>query len=212
MTNHENNHQGIPPASESPDISPEDHELDSRAHPRIWIASLTDYNNGRLHGAWIDATQDPDDLEQAAWRVLATSPEPDAEEWAIHDYDGFGPLRLGEYEPFADISAVARGIAEHGPAFAAWAEIVWDGGGPLDHDVLAEFPDYYMGHHESPEAWAEEMCDDLGYTLEAGAVLPEAMKPYVRIDYQAFAEDMRLSGEVSFTESPEGGVWVFRGL
>ena len=67
-----------------------------------------------------------------------------------------------------------------------------------------------MGHQESPEAWAEEMCNDLGYTLEAGAVLTEAMQPYVRIDYQAFAEDMRLSGEVSFTESPEGGMWVFR--
>ena len=54
------------------------------------------------------------------------------------------------------------------------------------------------------------MCNDLGYTLDEGAVLTEAMQPYVRIDYQAFAEDMRLSGEVSFTESPEGGMWVFR--
>ena len=56
------------------------------------------------------------------------------------------------------------------------------------------------------------MCNDLGYTLEAGAQLPEAMQPYVRLDYQAFAEDMRLSGEVSFTERPEGGVWAFRSL
>lgn len=200
MTNHENSIHTLP----------DDHERDSQAHPRIWIASLADYNSGRLHGAWVDANQDPDDLEQAAWRILASSPEPAAEEWAIHDHDGFGPLQLGEYESFADISAIAKGIAEHGPAFAVWAEIVWDGGGPLDHDLLAEFPDYYMGDHESPEAWAEEMFQDFGYTLEAGAHLPEAMQPYFHLDYQAFAEDMRLSGEVSFTESPEGGVWAFR--
>lgn len=212
MTNHENSNHTIPPIGENPDTSPEDQERDDHAHPRIWIASLADYNNGRLHGAWVDANQDPEDLEQAAWRILATSPEPAAEEWAIHDYDGFGPLQLGEYESFTDISAVARGIAVHGPAFAAWAEIVWDGGGPLDPDLLAEFPDYYMGHHDSAEAWAEEMCHDLGYTLEAGDKLPEAMQPYVRLDYQSFAEDMRLSGEVSFTDNPEGGVWVFRSL
>lgn len=29
---------------------------------RIYVACLAAYNNGELHGAWIDATQDLDDV------------------------------------------------------------------------------------------------------------------------------------------------------
>ena len=72
----------------------EAHGSPEREHwpePQIWIASLADYNNGHLRGAWIDATQDPEDLHAATQRILSESQEPGAEEWAIHDYDGFGP-------------------------------------------------------------------------------------------------------------------------
>ena len=31
---------------------------DQPDRPRIYAASLSDYNNGRLHGAWIDSDQD----------------------------------------------------------------------------------------------------------------------------------------------------------
>ena len=40
--------------------------------------------------------------------MLARSPMPGAEEWAIHDYEGFGPLRLGEYEDLGTISQIAH--------------------------------------------------------------------------------------------------------
>ena len=50
--------------------------------------------------------------------MLAASPEPGAEEWAIHDYEGFGEMRLSEWESFERVSAIAAGIAEHGAAFA----------------------------------------------------------------------------------------------
>ncbi|HCN93064.1 MAG TPA: antirestriction protein ArdA, partial [Hyphomonas sp.] len=51
--------------------------------PRIYVACLAAYNNGRLHGRWIDAT-DPHEVWQHVRGMLAASPEPDAEEWAIH--------------------------------------------------------------------------------------------------------------------------------
>ncbi|MEO0467721.1 MAG: antirestriction protein ArdA, partial [Pseudomonadota bacterium] len=51
--------------------------------PRIYVACLAAYNNGRLHGRWIDAT-DPHEVWQQVSAMLAASPEPDAEEWAIH--------------------------------------------------------------------------------------------------------------------------------
>lgn len=51
--------------------------------PRIYVACLAAYNNGRLHGCWIDTT-DPHEVWQQVREMLAASPEPDAEEWAIH--------------------------------------------------------------------------------------------------------------------------------
>lgn len=204
MNNHEHHQPG--------DHAGEQHERDPSVHPQIWIASLADYVDGRLHGAWIDATQEIEDLEQAVMDILARSPTPGAEEWAIHDYDGFGTLRLGEYETLEDVSAIAQGIARHGPAFAAWAEVVRDGGDPLDHDLLAAFEDHYIGQHESREAWAEEMCDDLGFSLEVTSSLPTHIQPYVTMDYEGMARDMEVGGEITATECPGGGVWVFWSL
>lgn len=44
--------------------------------PRIYVACLASYNAGRLHGAWVDADQDPDDIEREVWAMLRKSPEP----------------------------------------------------------------------------------------------------------------------------------------
>ena len=62
--------------------------------PQIYLASLADYNAGRLHGTWIDATQEVEELAAAADRMLAGSQIVGAEEYAIHDFEGFGPRRL----------------------------------------------------------------------------------------------------------------------
>ena len=66
--------------------------------PRIYVASLADYNAGRLHGRWIDADQSPDAIREQIGQMLAGSKEPIAEDWAIHDYESFGDLRLSEFE------------------------------------------------------------------------------------------------------------------
>ena len=61
--------------------------------PRIYVACLAAYNNGYLHGAWVDATQDAWAIWGVVQKMLAASPVADAEEWAIHDHEGFGRLR-----------------------------------------------------------------------------------------------------------------------
>lgn len=57
--------------------------------PRIYVACLAAYNNGILYGKWIDADQDADSIRLEIQIMLAGSPVPRAEEWAIHDYEGF---------------------------------------------------------------------------------------------------------------------------
>jgi len=81
----------------------------SRHDPiRIYVACLAAYNNGQLHGTWIEVT-DEDTIWQAVQAMLAASPiEKDAEEWAIHDYEGFEGAEVGEYYSFEPISTIKR--------------------------------------------------------------------------------------------------------
>lgn len=57
--------------------------------PRIYVACLASYNAGILHGRWIDAT-DAEVIHEGIEDMLSESQEPIPEEWAIHDYEGFG--------------------------------------------------------------------------------------------------------------------------
>jgi antirestriction protein len=142
-------------------------------------------------------------------RMLARSTMPGAEEFAIHDYEGFGPLRLSEYESLETVALIARGIHEHGPAFAHWAALV----GTNEPDVLAEFEDHYEGHAESVEAYAEQLLDDMGFgsDFDLAGQLPASLQPYVRFDVEGFARDLELSGDIMTSEG-DGGIYVFRPL
>lgn len=170
---------------------------------RIYVASLSDYNAGHLHGAWVDAAQDEEQLWAAVNDMLAASRELHAEEFAIFDYDGFWPLRLGEYESLANVSRIARGIAEHGPAFAHFANLD-------DVDDLDSFEDHYIGHFENLETYGESVLDDFGFEEELEKLTPDLIAPYVSVDVPAFARDLELSSIIA-TSAGDGGIYVFRG-
>ncbi|WP_179166606.1 antirestriction protein ArdA [Streptomyces sp. CB03238] len=84
---------------------------------RIYVASLSDYNAGILHGRWIDADQDVDTIHEEIANMLKESPAAQngdvAEEYAIHDYDGFGGFNLGEFESLEKITAIAKALDEY---------------------------------------------------------------------------------------------------
>jgi len=170
--------------------------------PRIYVASLSDYNNGVLHGDWIDATLDTDEIHARIKQILATSPTtPQAEEFAVHDYEEFGDYKVGEYEPIERIHRIAAGINEHGPAFAAWAT-------RCDNESLDHFLDAYLGEYESGTAYAEQLLDDFGLQRIIDEHVPEYFQAYVTADADAFARDLRQSGDIDIVEH-ERGVWIF---
>jgi antirestriction protein len=179
-------------------------EREATTPPRIYVASLADYNAGRLHGVWINANQEVEAIDQAIQEMLRQSIDPGAEEWAIHDYEGFGPLRLEEFEWLDYISRVASGIVEHGLAYAAWAVSVG-----VDRGSLDLFEDCYIGHWNSVEHYARESLKDLGFLDENDQHLPPYLRNYVHFDFKGFARDLTLGGDVVAIDSPEGGVWLF---
>lgn len=174
--------------------------------PRIYVASLSDYNAGRLHGEWLDATGDYDALSAGVQQMLAASPEPGAEEWAIHDYEGFGSLLIAEYEPLSIVSTIAHGMVEHGPAFAAWAEFV-----DKDPERLKQFEEAYCGEWPSLIAYAENLADDCGIETELDRHF-DALRAYITVDYEGLARDLELSGDYFAKEADNGSVYIFCAL
>ena len=95
--------------------------------PKIYVASLSDYNNGTLHGAWIELDgKDASEVSEEITAMLETSPSAKAygtkaEEYAIHDHEGFGSVAVGEYDPIDKLVEKAEFIVEHGEDVAAVA-------------------------------------------------------------------------------------------
>lgn len=147
---------------------------------RIYVACLTAYNNGILHGHWINAQQDADDLKQAISVMLKASPIKYAEEWAIHDYEGFEGATVHEYDSMEHVAELAAFIAEHGPLGGALIKHFDD----LD-DAQKAIREQYAGTYESTAAFAQSMSE------ETAATIPETLRFY--IDYDAMARDMEIN-------------------
>lgn len=186
------------------DARPDTPEEARRPQPRIYVASLADCNEGRLHGAWIDAAQTSSEIMDAVRDMLRASPCSHAEEWAIHDYEGFGPLTIHEYQDFETVARVAAGISEHGEAFAAYADFI-----DCDASLLDGFEDAYMGEYENGAEFAEELLE--GSRIEEVLnQLPKSLQPYVSVDYEAYFDDLVAGGEIVTSSSRGGGLHVFR--
>jgi antirestriction protein len=170
--------------------------------PRIWVGSLADYANGDLHGTWLDATREPAELELAARFMLRLGHTPGAEEWAIMDYDGFAGIELGEYESFETISRIAKGIAEHGEAFAHWAAYV----GSESTEQVERFEDHCRGEWDSFEAYVRDYLEETEFYRFLEQV-PEDMRGYVEVDVRQIARDWECDYHVA--EGTNGRVWVF---
>ncbi len=146
---------------------------------RIYVACLAAYNNGYLHGAWIDTTLG----EKAIWdqinEVLKTSPMPDAEEWAIHDYEGFEGLSISEYEGIQSVVEKAEFIEEHG---RLGAEVVNHYG---DFETAKRaLEDDYAGQYDSLADFAQEITEE---TSE----VPNHLQYY--IDWERMGRDLEIN-------------------
>jgi len=150
--------------------------------PRIYVACLAAYNNGHLHGAWIDVGEDTNEVWDQIKAMLANSPIPDAEEHAIHDYEGFGGVRIEEYDSVETIVRIAGFLKEHGEIGAFVLEHCC-----IDFDEANEMLERYTGTHSSAAYFAEEL------TLETTEI-PSNLAYY--INYEAMARDMQMNGDI----------------
>tara|TARA_R110000772_G_scaffold64081_3_gene143269 strand:+ start:212 stop:730 length:519 start_codon:yes stop_codon:yes gene_type:complete len=146
---------------------------------RIYVACLAAYNNGILHGSWITANQDAWEIWNEVSAMLKASPIEEAEEWAIHDYEGFQGVTISEWEGFERVSEIAAFIAEHGEL-----------GGKLIayfgsfQDAQNAIGDQYAGEYRSTADFVQEIT-------EQGTEIPESLQYY--IDWNAMARDWEIN-------------------
>lgn len=163
---------------------------------RIYVADLAAYNNGKLHGVWIDATRDINDIQARINTMLAESPEGFVEEYAIHDYEGFGGYSVGEYEGIQSLHEIACFITEY-PDLAG--ELLSHFGGHLE-DARKAMEESYSGCYKSLADYAEELTDD-------ASQIPENLAYYV--DYARMGRDMELNGDIYTIKTSFEDVHVF---
>ncbi len=162
---------------------------------RIYVACLAAYNNGYLHGAWIDADQKPWELFNDISTMLNASPIAGAEEWAIHDYEGFEGVSIAEYEGLESVSAKAAFICEHG---RLGAEVISHTGSI--EEARTALDDGYLGQYDS-------LADYVQDVTEESVSIPESLQYY--IDWQAMARDVELSGDLFTVETAFDEVHIF---
>lgn len=166
--------------------------------PRIYVACLAAYNSGQLHGAWIEVDDDAATVRAAIATMLEASPIAGAEEWAIHDYEGFGGVEIAEYAGVDRVVEIAAFLRERGTLGALMLEHV---GGDLD-EAAGALDDQYHGVYESLADWVQELTEET-------TVIPEALRNY--IDWEAMARDAQLNGDVFTLETSHDQVHVFWG-
>lgn len=162
---------------------------------RIYVADLDAYNNGHLHGVWIDATQELTDIWAEIKTMLADSPVENAEEFAIHDHEGFQGASINEYECMDTVQCIARFINQY-PDFGA--EL-------LNHysdidEAREAAEDNYIGVYTS-------IADYIQSYTEETTEIPKHLQYY--IDYERMGRDVEMSGDIFTIETSHQEVHIF---
>lgn len=167
---------------------------------RIYVASLTDYNAGILHGAWLDFDdfESADEVKEAVEDMLKASPTAlryplggPAEEYAIHDFEGWCGIRLGEYESidalwraYKVLSKMLDDDKREPEAIRAYVDYMGAGIAEIDDEFRDGFDDRFSGRWDCEADFAEDLLTDCGMLDE----VPEWARGY--IDYERFARDL----------------------
>lgn len=162
--------------------------------PRVYVGTYGKYNAGSIEGAWIDL-EDYSDSEEfyAACQELHG---PGEHEFMFQDHEGIPDKYISESSLSDDVWEWLALDDDDKELLAVYLDEV-DQGGDIDKAREA-----FQGKFDSEEDWAENFWEDTGM-LES---IPDNLRFY--IDYEKYARDCRLGGDITFVHK-DGDVWVF---
>ncbi|MBU3004279.1 antirestriction protein ArdA [Paraglaciecola arctica] len=162
---------------------------------KIYVADLAAYNSGTLHGIWIDNLLDLTEVEEQIATMLSKSPIKRAEEYAIHDYAGFGNTDIGEFFSIEQVHNIALFLFENDE----YGHLILSYCNEDIEEAKRMLTDCFQGQYDSVEDYAQEMLAD---SLQ----LPDNLTYY--FDWERYARDLEMGGDIQTIEY-ENAVLIF---
>ena len=154
---------------------------------KIYVSTYRKYNEGNLKGEWLDLSNfsSKEEFIEACIQLHADEDQP---ELMFQDWEDVPSSFVGESFLDDRIWEWINLDSHEKEAVQAYMENV-------DHlATIATAIESYSGTHDSPEAWAMEFWEETGMLDQ----VPEFAQGY--IDYEQFARDARLGGDMVFVE------------
>ena len=155
------------------------------SNPAVYCGTYAKYNNGSLYGMWIDLSTFEEYADFIKFCSRLHADEADAE-LMFQDYEHYPSQWYHEScmgaETFERIKEYANLSEEKREAYEAYLSN-WDEG------TLEDFEERYEGTYESPEDFAEYLCEECGYFKN----LPQWLQ--CCIDYSAVWRSLDTGGD-----------------
>ncbi|QWK78626.1 antirestriction protein ArdA [Ochrobactrum sp. BTU1] len=185
--------------------------------PRIYAACLASYNNGVLHGRWIEASSDVDAMQDEINAMLrgskypnvtVTCPDcdghggiiasgcdtcrgagevPSAEEWAMHDSEDL-PSCFGEYPGLQAIADYVEFLEDHDEHDEEDLKAIFEDYRNTD-DAADAMENRFVTICASFKDYSDDCADEHISSLTADGEAPQFLVNY--FDYEAFARDLK---------------------
>lgn len=169
----------------------------ARETPAIYVACLSAYNNGCLHGEWInfeDIGNDYDELMERINAMLARSPYPGGE-WAVHDHMCWHGIDVGEWPDLQELCDIAEAFQTSDYPAELIGEVHANMGYADVADTIRWMEDNYLGQYESLADYCEQLHRD------CYGDIPRHLEYY--IDWESMGRDSELNGDIqAYTLSP----------
>lgn len=153
-------------------------------HTSIYIANLRKYNEGYLVGGWLPLPTTEDELQEFLEDVVKIDDE--HEEYAIHDYETYLDIKIGQYDDIMELSEqieTIEGFNNHEyEAFQAYIECESSNLDDAIECIQSGRYSFYPGINNYSDL-GERYFHDLGYA----SLVPEYLHEY--IDFKKFGED-----------------------
>jgi len=162
---------------------------------KVYVSTYGNYSSGNLKGAWVDC-ENFSDKEDFVKHCLSLFPKQRDPELMFQDYEDFPRAYYSEsnikeelWDDYLRLNDNEKEIVNLG----------------LDHGIADNARDClerFHGVHNTPEDWAQETLEETGMFEN----VPKELVYY--FDFEAYASDCQLSGDVSFIRE-HGYTYVF---
>ena len=157
--------------------------------PKIYVADLEAYNNGKLVGEWLDLS-DFEDGKDVSKEISKLLKKWGAEEYAIHDVENVPSSIYSEYmgeEDFDKIIKIYKASEENDLPYEVISEIMLQ----YEPEDLEEWiSDYYEGHFDNDTDLAYNVVESIGSVSDLGEKTTE-----MYFDYDKFGRDLAINDE-----------------